>query len=148
VDQNEAVVSMARRRFPATRFDVADFDSLLASGQRFKAVTCINVIEHFEDGFRERFLREASRLLLPDGRLVIIYDNMYHPLQLLSGLLHPGMLLTDPTHIHCWTQGRFLRMLKGHFEVERAEGVNILSRGLPYTNRFSTAGLYVCAPKR
>jgi hypothetical protein len=72
---------------------------------------------------------------------------MYHPLQLLSGLIHPGMLLTDPTHVRCWTQAGFRRELERAFVIERAEGANILSRGLPFTDGSKTAWLYQCRPK-
>jgi hypothetical protein len=72
---------------------------------------------------------------------------MYHPLQLLSGLMKPGMLLTDPTHVRCWTQGQFRRELEKHMVVEAETGGNIQARWLALTNHFSTARLYVCRPK-
>ena len=147
IDVNAEAVAAAARRYPQGRFQVASLQDIIASGERFKAVTAVNVIEHLTDEYRPEFFRTVGQVLGPKGRLIIIYDDMYHPLQLLSGLLHPGMLLTDPTHVHCWTQGRFRRMLEEHFVVERAEGGNILSRGLPWTNRFSTACLYVCRMK-
>ena len=147
IDLNAEAVAAAARRYPQGRFQVASLPGIIAGGERFKAVTAVNVIEHLTDEYRPQFFATVGQVLAPEGRLVIVYDDMYHPLQLLSGLLHPGMLLTDPTHVHCWTQGRFRQMLEEHFIVEKAEGGNILSRGLPWTNRFHTAWLYVCAPK-
>ena len=146
VDPNPAAIAKAKALYPAAHYDCLNFDDLLAEGRLYDAITCVNSIEHFEDEFREHFFAEVNRLLKPEGRLFIVYDSMFHPLQLLSGLIHPGMLLTDPTHIHCWPQYRFRRLLKEHFEIEQEKGGNVLSLFLPLTNRFSTARMYVCRP--
>jgi hypothetical protein len=118
----------------------------LRAWKRFGALVCVNVLEHLEDSDRERFFRLLPALLLPGSRLYIVNASLYHPLQLLSGLLKPGMLLTDPTHVHCWTQQGFRRMLEGHVRVEKELSGNILARLLPWSNRFDTARLYVCRP--
>jgi SAM-dependent methyltransferase len=148
IDRSTVALGIARRRFPRTRFMQGDLASLLKPERRWQAVACVNVLEHLEDPDLEFFFSNIGRILKPKGSLHIVYDDMYHPLQLLSGLIHPGMLLTDPTHVHCWTQGRFRRLLQSRFELVHEEGGNILSRGLPWTNRFHSARLYVVRPKR
>lgn len=147
VDVNEEAVAAARRLFPQGRYERLDLQGLLAEGKRYDAISCVNVLEHLEDEFRDAFFAAVPRLLKPGGKLLVVYDSMYHPLQLLSGLIHPGMLLSDPTHIYCWPQFKFRRLLKQAFEVESEQGGNILSLFLPWTNAFSTARLYVCKPK-
>jgi cyclopropane fatty-acyl-phospholipid synthase-like methyltransferase len=147
VDMNPEAIAQAKRLFPDSSFELADLEELLRQGRRYSVVTCINVLEHLEDSIRERFFAALPSLLVPEGRFIVAYDSMYHPLQLLSGLIHPGMLLTDPTHVYCWPQYRFRRLLKAHFDLESEEGGNILSRFLPLTNHFSTARIYVCRPR-
>jgi SAM-dependent methyltransferase len=146
-DLNATALGIARRRFPRTRFIQAGFRELLRRKTRWGAVSCVNVMEHLEPAELATFFRHAGRLLRPGGSIHIVYDDMYHPLQLLSGFLHPGMLLTDPTHVHCWTQSQFRRLLAEHWTIQHEEGGNILSRGLPWTNRFHSARLYVCQPR-
>jgi 2-polyprenyl-3-methyl-5-hydroxy-6-metoxy-1,4-benzoquinol methylase len=148
VDVEAAAIALARKNFPGTDYECRDLESLLQEGRRYRALTCVNVLEHFEDEFREHFLTSVHRLLIPDGRLCVVYDSMYNPMQLLSGLIHPGMLLTDPTHVHCWTQRRFRRLLQEHFQIVEERPGNILSLFLPFTNIFATARLYICVPKR
>jgi SAM-dependent methyltransferase len=147
VDKNARVIEMARQAYPHAEFRAAEVEQLAGEGPVWDRVVCVNVLEHLDDAAREAFFRQIPFLLRPGGRFVAVYDSMYHPLQLLSGFLHPGMLLTDPTHVNCWTQRQFRRLLGTAFEIESERGGNILSRGLPWTNRFSTARLYVCRPK-
>lgn len=147
VDKNPTTIAMARAAYPKTEFRAAAFQDLAAEGAQWSAIVCVNMFEHLEDPVREELFDAIPKLLSPDGRVFIVYDSMYHPLQLLSGFLHPGMLLTDPTHVHCWPQWRFRRLLEERFIIESDEGGNILSRGLPWTNAFSSARLYVCRPR-
>jgi SAM-dependent methyltransferase len=147
VDMNPEAISRARLLFPDTQYEAMSLDGLLAQGKRYGVVSCVNVLEHLEDGFRQKFFEALPSLLAPGGRLVVAYDSMYHPLQLLSGLIHPGMLLTDPTHVHCWPQYKFRKLLAQSFTIESEQGGNILSLGLPLANAFATARLYVCIPK-
>jgi SAM-dependent methyltransferase len=148
VDRNPEAIALAKRKFPKTKFLVSSFGAMVAKKRRFKALVCVNVLEHLEDDAREAFFRAVPKLLKPKGRVCIVYDNMYHPLQLLSGLLHPGMLLTDPTHVYCWTPGRFRTLLEGRLKLLKVRPGNILSRFLPWTNGAASAHLYVCEPNR
>jgi len=145
-DLNADALKVARARFPRTRFHQASLRHLLKGRRRWQALVLVNVVEHLPETERRGFLRSLKGLLSPGGRIFIVYDSMYHPLQLLSGLLHPGMLLTDPTHVRCWTQAGFRRELSQSLRIEAEQGGNILSRGLPFTDRFHTARLYTCRP--
>jgi SAM-dependent methyltransferase len=148
VDRDGHAVAAAREKFPGTEYQVAGIGEMVKRGRRFKAVVCVNVLEHLEDDVREAFFRALPKLLKPGGRFIAVYDNMYHPLQLLSGLLHPGMLLTDPTHVHCWTPSRFRGILGEQVSLLRVRPGNILSLFLPWTNAAASAHLYVCGPKK
>ncbi|HXC64237.1 MAG TPA: class I SAM-dependent methyltransferase [bacterium] len=146
IDKNPEAVALAKQKFPKAKYQVSSFDEMVKKKRRFKALVCVNVLEHLEDDAREDFFKAVPKLLKPKGRLCIVYDNMYHPLQLLSGLLHPGMLLTDPTHVYCWTPVQFRRLLEARLNVVKVRPGNILSRFLPWTNGAASAHLYVCEP--
>ena len=148
VDVSAHAVAQARRRFPRRRFHVKTIAQMESWKQAFDHVVCVNVIEHLVDADRERFFRLLPRLLRPGGRVAFVYDNMYHPLQLLSAIRHPGTLLLDPTHETCWTVWEFGRLLEKNFHVDFEAGGNIQSMTLPWGNAFHTARLYVCRPRQ
>jgi SAM-dependent methyltransferase len=146
VDASVHAIARARKLFPHTRFRVARAGRL-GLRRRLGAVVAVNVLEHLPDEEREAFFRGLPRLLAPRGRFYAVYDSLYHPLQLASALYRPGTLCFDPTHVHCWSQRAFRRVLGEHLDLERETGGNIQSLTLPWGNRFHTARLYVGAPK-
>lgn len=147
LDNNPHAIDRARKLFPKTRFKVASA-ACLRPGHRYGALVCVNIVEHLEDLERRLFFERLPKLLRPGGAVYFVYDNMYHPLQVLSALRAPGTLLLDPTHVHCWTVGQFRRLLAGRFDVTREIGGNIQSRTLPWGNRFKTARLFECRLRR
>jgi SAM-dependent methyltransferase len=148
VDASAHAVARARKLFPRTRFQVGRAGALgKGLRRRFGAVVAVNVLEHLPDEEREAFFRELPKLLAPGGRFYAVYDSLYHPMQLASALYRPGTLLFDPTHVHCWSQRAFRRVLGAHLDLEHEAGGNIQSLTLPWGNRFHTARLYVGAPK-
>jgi len=147
VEINTRALAAAKKFFPGTKFMKKTVKEL-AKGKKYSAIVCVNVIEHLEDRDREEWFGVIPKILNKGGRIYVVYDDMYHPLQLLSGLIHPGMLLTDPSHVHCWTQSRFRKLLEKNFRVIKEKPGNILTLFLPFTNRFATARMYVCEPKK
>lgn len=143
VDPSAHAIEKARGLFPGAQFQVLGAEGLKPLG-RFDSILCVNVIEHVPEAGRETLFRSLEAALNPGGRLYFIYDNMYHPLQVMSAIQKPGTLLLDPTHERCWTLGQFERLLAGRFRLLKARKGNIQARTLPWGNRFHTAGLYVC----
>jgi cyclopropane fatty-acyl-phospholipid synthase-like methyltransferase len=147
VEINPKAIKAAREFFPKTEFKSSTVKEL-AQGKKYSAVVCVNVIEHLEDAQREEWFEAVSKILKKNGKLYVVYDSMYHPLQILSGFIHPGMLLTDPSHVYCWTQEQFKKVLERNFNIIKVKPGNILTLFLPFTNRFKTAVMYVCEPKK
>lgn len=145
-DVEKGAIARARKLYPGRKFHLFKRIPDLKKLGRFDAVTCVNVVEHLFDEDRETLFQTLPRLLKPGGKILIVYDDMYHPLQILAGLKKPGTLLLDPTHIYCWTEGQFRALLEGHFNVEKEIKGNIQLATLPWGNRFATARLYVCSP--
>jgi 2-polyprenyl-3-methyl-5-hydroxy-6-metoxy-1,4-benzoquinol methylase len=147
-DVEKGAIAQARKLYPKRKFHLFKRIPDLGKLGRFGAVTCVNVVEHLFDEDRETLLQTLPRLLKPGGKILFVYDDMYHPLQILAGLKKPGTLLLDPTHIYCWTEGQFRSLLEGHFNVEKEIKGNIQLATLPWGNRFATARLYVCSPRK
>ena len=77
VDLNASHVEAARIAFPADTFICADVASLPPElDETFDLITCIGLIHHLSDATTTGLLRQAKRLLKPDGRLVTL-DNVY-----------------------------------------------------------------------
>ena len=147
VDADKGAIKTAKKLYPKQKFHLVSSINALKKLGKFKAVTCINVVEHLFDDDREKLFKTLPYLLKPKGKIFFVYDDMYHPLQIIAALKKPGTLLLDPTHIYCWTENQFRRLLEKDFIVEKEVGGNIQLATLPWGNRFETARLYVCSPK-
>jgi 2-polyprenyl-3-methyl-5-hydroxy-6-metoxy-1,4-benzoquinol methylase len=146
-DADKSAIIQARMLYPKRKFHLIKSIAGLKKLGRFEAVTCVNVVEHLFDEDREILFKTLPALLKPGGKILFIYDDMYHPLQILAALKKPGTLLLDPTHVYCWTPNQFRGLLEKSFRVEKEVKGNIQLATLPWGNRFATARLYVCSPK-
>ena len=77
LDISAAQVDYATRTYGSAthRFSIRSPASLLESGERFDAVTVIELIEHLAPAAAIRLLSEARALLAPDGLLVVTTPN-------------------------------------------------------------------------
>jgi len=148
VDINKSALEFAGKHYPKIKFMDKTIQGLVKAGNKYSVITCVNLIEHLEDEIREEWFKAVPKILKKGGKMLVVYDDMYHPMQLLSGIIHPGMLLTDPSHVRCWTQKQFRKVLEEKFVIEKEIKGNILALFLPWTNRFATARLYVCRVKK
>ncbi len=146
-DVEKGAITQARKLYPKRKFHLFKAIPDLKKFGKFDAVTCVNVAEHLFDGDRKLLFKTLPLLLKPKGKIFFVYDDMYHPLQIVAALKKPGTLLLDPTHIYCWTEGQFRALLEKSFTVEKEVRGNIQLATLPWGNRFATARLYVCSPK-
>ncbi|PKL91217.1 MAG: hypothetical protein CVV21_08360 [Candidatus Goldiibacteriota bacterium HGW-Goldbacteria-1] len=147
VDVNKSAIAFAKKNYPKIKFMNKTIKSLITDKNKYSVITCVNLIEHLEDEVRRQWFKAVPKILKKNGKMLVVYDDMYHPMQLLSGIIHPGMLLTDPSHVRCWTQKQFRKVLEESFVIEKEIKGNILALFLPWTNRFATARLYVCKVK-
>jgi len=146
-DVEKAAIAKAHELYPKRKFHLFRTIPDLTKLGKFDAVTCVNVVEHLFAGTRGTLFKTLPRLLKPKGKVFFVYDDMYHPLQIVAALKKPGTLLLDPTHVYCWTEGQFRELLERDFKVEKEVKGNIQLATLPWGNRFATARLYVCTPK-
>ena len=69
INISQAQLAEARRRAPDCRFELMDATQLDFPAKQFDGVICVEAAFHFDT--RDRFLREALRVLKPGGSLVI-----------------------------------------------------------------------------
>jgi 2-polyprenyl-3-methyl-5-hydroxy-6-metoxy-1,4-benzoquinol methylase len=77
IDFSAPQIDYANRRYGTVRhrFATRAVEGLLAAGERFDAVTMIELIEHLQPAAACRLLAEARGLLVPHGRLVVTTPN-------------------------------------------------------------------------
>jgi len=100
VDLTPAMLTEARREaeergLTNVRFQEADAEHLPFPDARFDIVTCRIAAHHFPHV--ERFCTEASRVLKPGGRLVII-DNVAPESEALDRFINTVERMRDPSH--------------------------------------------------
>lgn len=77
IDASASQIAYANRHYgtPSHRFAVRSAEELIDAGERFDAVTMIELIEHLEAAEAARLLRQARMLLTEDGTLVVTTPN-------------------------------------------------------------------------
>jgi STE24 endopeptidase len=116
VDNDLSSLLEAKGRNPNSRFYLGDIRDLPFASQAFPLVLCLEVLEHLPDPHPA--LEELRRVA--SGYCLISVPH--EPFFRLANLLRGKNLRTwgnDPEHIHNWTAGGFIRLLEGHFEIEK-----------------------------
>lgn len=73
IDISERAIEICRTRMPAGEFRVGPAERLGFLDRAFDVVTCLGSLEHFLD--QPAALAEMTRVLKPDGRIVILVPN-------------------------------------------------------------------------
>lgn len=116
VDLFEPYVAFARRRQPGHRFEVAAGAELGFGDATFGSVLIHGVLHHLDADASRAVLREAHRVLAPEGSLLLIEDVLASGWNLLGRLMHAA---DRGDHIRGGDQYRAL--LDGIFDLERSE---------------------------
>ena len=78
VDNSEKLIEMAKKEYPAGKFQVADALKLPFADNYFDKVYSIAVFHHIPSkDFRRQFLQEAKRVLKPNGLLILTVWNLW-----------------------------------------------------------------------
>ncbi len=76
----------------------------------FDIIISISVIEHLTPHEAEKFIKEARRVLKPEGFIFLVTPNYATPIRLIQGKKWFGY--SDPTHINFYTPKRLSTQLK------------------------------------
>lgn len=103
-DLTREMLAAARNHLRAgcdnVRFIVADAENLPFLDETFDAVTCRIAAHHFPDA--AAFIREASRVLKPGGRLLLI-DNIVPDDKRIDAFVNTLEKLRDESHGRCYS---------------------------------------------
>ena len=122
VDPAPAAVRAAARVAAAegadgARFLRADAARLPLRGGAADVVLAADLTEHLDDVTLARILREASRILDPEGRLVLYTPDRHH---IFERLRERGIMKQDPSHIGVRTAaGLRMAVESAGFDIER-----------------------------
>lgn len=152
-DFSESIINIAKRNYPAVRFELAAALSLPYETEFFDKVYSLAVLHHIPSlGFRLEFLQEAKRVLKPNGCLILtVWDlkekrrkrkfnflNWYWEQGLDKGdILLPWYGVKD-TYFHCFELKELVAL------IERV-GLKIIKKGeimvgeRPYNNFYIVA---------
>ncbi len=116
VDNDLSSLLEARERNPNSDFYLSDIRDLPLAPHAFPLILCLEVLEHLPDPHPA--LEELRRVTSRHCLISVPYEPFFRLANLLRGknLKAWG---NDPEHIHNWTAGEFIRLLEGHFEIEK-----------------------------
>lgn len=78
VDNSEKLIEIAKKKFPKARFQTADTLNLPFPNNFFDKIYSIAVLHHIPSKeFRLQFLREAKRVLKPEGFLILTVWDLW-----------------------------------------------------------------------
>ena len=158
VDISEKLIEIAKTRYPKAKFQVTDPLNLPFPGNFFDKIFSIAVLHHIPSiEFRLQFLKEARRILKPEGTLILLAWNLrqwknwklllkFTFLKILgkSKLDFNDVFIpwrkTIKRYIHCFTLGELKNLTKkAGFKIEEA---GFASRG-----NTKNANIYLIAEK-
>jgi len=145
VDNSEKLIEISKKKYPDGKFQVADALNLPFLDNYFDKIFSIAVLHHIPSSeLRLKFLKEAKRVLRPQGILILTVWNL-NPLQMIligewkrfkdflrqQILKIVGKAKTDfgdffvswahitPRYVHCFTIAGLKKMVqKADFEIE------------------------------
>lgn len=89
IDLSDAYIKAARRKHPTYSFECADARKLPFADGHFHTVLISGVLHHLNDNDALSVLKEAARVLSPDGRVVIWEDiPTVGPWNFVGALIH------------------------------------------------------------
>lgn len=110
VDLASSMIERARSKHegqPRVRFERADVHDLPFEEDAFDVAVCANTFHYFTEP--EAVLREAARVLRPDGRLVVLdWCRDFWTCRIMDAVLRR----LDPAYRHCYTLGEMTNFLK------------------------------------
>lgn len=107
---------------------------LLKSGffdNSFEVILCLDMIEHFNLNQQEEVVKELTRILKPDGKIIFSIPNQAHLSSRLWFLLTGKLLRTAKVEYHPGDRPikEYLQIIKKYLKIEKKKG---LSATIPF----------------
>jgi ubiquinone/menaquinone biosynthesis C-methylase UbiE len=112
IDISEQAVRIAKTKNPKIVFTVASCINIPFSDNSFDTVVASEIIEHvnYEDG--KTLLKEARRILKPQGKLIISTPNLSNPYMKFLQIRHKNI-----EHLKEYTKKEFAKLISTHFKI-------------------------------
>lgn len=117
IDISNTAIEIAKSKYPHVTYRVGEVTNLPFASDAFDIVTAIEVVEHIYD--TERMFQELSRVLKPNGRIIITTTDFNRLKKITIGLLFWDRYFypTNP-HIRFYSKKTLIELLhKFGFEV-------------------------------
>ena len=110
LDIDEGAIAFALEHYPHIRFVCGPMQKLPFDDDSFDVVICLEGLEHIYLSEARAFVREAHRVLRPDGTLIVT-----------APLLNAGRHSGNPYHMYEFTGDELRQLLETHFECDSFE---------------------------
>lgn len=140
IDSSEKLIETAKKKFPKAKFQRADALNLPFPNNFFDKIYSIAVLHHIpSEEFRLQFLREAKRVLKPEGLLILTVWKFHQPKELylilrytISKLIVKSKLdwkdIFEPwgtkikRYYHCFSKKELIRLVKkSGFRIKKSD---------------------------
>ena len=114
IDSSASQIDYACRQYATRhhRFSTRSVASLIEAGERFDAITMIELIEHLAPEEATRLLAQSRQLLSPEGALIVTtpnYASLWPVIEMGVNLVSP--VSYEAQHINKYRRGRLVRHL-------------------------------------
>ncbi len=118
VDNDSQAIKIAKKHFPRTKFILGNITKKLPfKTSSIDAVICYNVLEHLPDQGRNKFFKEAKRVLKKNGVLIAGYIDEDYWFNRLLASIFPNYGIKDPTHLVSWKVSDFKKEVSKNFKI-------------------------------
>lgn len=118
IDIDEGAIEFAKSRLDHLtnlRFEAVDIQVLSERGQQFEYVLFANILHHTDDELSVKLLKQASKLVSPNGIMVLMEPDMLRPTD--------GFLIQQ---LYKLERGQFRRSPDGYKNLIKAAGLECL----------------------
>lgn len=131
IDISGQAVRIAKSKNPKIVFTVASCTNIPFSDNSFDTVVASEIIEHvnYEDG--KMLLKEARRILKPQGKLIISTPNLSNPYMKFLQIRHKNI-----EHLKEYTKREFAELISTHFKIIHLNSGVSLPIFIPIIGRF------------
>jgi len=158
VDFSEKLIEIAKKRFPAAKFQVADALNLPFLENTFDKVYSIAVLHHIpSQNFRLKFLKEAKRVLKPNGFLILTVWRFHQPKEIFLLLKYSILKIIGKSKLdfkdifepwgkkikryyHCFSKRELVKL------IEKVN-LKVIETGLAKNEKGNRQNIYVIAQK-
>ena len=124
---------LTSRNVKNVTFELADAENLSFEAGAFDLVTCRIAPHHFTDCFR--FVQEGTRVLKPDG-LLLVQDHTSSEDEQCARYVNEFQKLRDPSHNQSYSESAWIAMFQeAGLKVEHTEQITKRHEFLPWAER-------------